>query len=122
MALKEIRNEERITRKGDKFVYIQEREVLLEPDDLLALATRERTKLDEFTNQISSAKSNMKRINDFLSGNKKLIADARKMNDEKFCENCGMNFNIQSNKHLKSDKKKEPFGVLCKNCATKMGL
>lgn len=122
MALKETRNEETIAMKGDKFIYTQERVVELSPEDLLALATRERTKLDEFSQQISTAKSQMKRINDFLSRNKKLIENAKKMDDEKFCEACGMDFSLPANKGMKSDKKKQPYSVLCKNCATKQGL
>jgi RNase P subunit RPR2 len=122
MVLKEIRNEEWIDKTDTKFVYHQIREVLLDDEDLLALVTREKAKLDELSNQISSAKSGIKKVNDFLSKNKKFVELAKKRDAERFCEKCGMDFTLKANKGLRSNKTREPYNTLCKNCATKEGL
>lgn len=122
MTLKEIKNEEWIDKTDKKFVYHQIREVLLDDEDLLALITRERTKLDELSNQITSAKAGIRKVNDFLSKNKKFIELAKKRDSERFCEKCGMDFSLEANKSLKSNKTKEPYALLCKNCAVKEGL
>jgi len=122
MALKEIRNEEWIDKTDKKFVYHQIREVLLDDEDLLALITREKTKLDELSNQISSAKAGIQKINTFLSKNKKFVDIAKKRDAERFCEKCGMDFTLDANKKLVSNKTIEPYKILCKNCAAKEGL
>lgn len=122
MALKEIKNEEWIEKKGDKFRYSQERIVELDAQDFLQLSTRERVKIDEATKQISAAKQTQKRANEFLTKNKKLIELAEKQEKERFCEKCGMDFTLEANKDQRSGKTKSPYNTLCKNCATKEGV
>ena len=122
MVLKEKKNEEEIIQEGDKFVYTQERRVDLEAEDLLQMATRERTKLDEHSKTLEHIRKDMKRINDFLSKNKKLIEAAKTIESQRFCEKCGMDFSLEANKNMKSPKTKEPYKYLCKNCAIKEGL
>ncbi len=120
--LKETKNEQSIQKRGNKFIYTSEREVELEADDILAMATRERVKIDEGTKTISNTKNIMRSANDFLSKHKKIIDEASKLNDKNFCEKCGMDFNLEVNKKNRSNKTKEPYKILCKNCAAKEGL
>ena len=122
MVIKEVKAEQRIEKKGDGFRYYSQSEYSLEAEDLLKMAQNEQVKIAEGSKQISQIKSNMRKANDFLSLNKKIIQAAETLEKERFCQKCGMDFTIEANKDLRTNKTTSIYKVLCKNCAVKEGV
>jgi replication initiation and membrane attachment protein DnaB len=119
--MKILKNVSEIDKKGEKYIYSLVKEYEFEPDEVLNLASNNRVKIDELSKTISNAKQEIRVLNDFLSRNKKLLAEAEKDNSY-LCEKCGMNFRLPVNKGMKSNKTKAPYAQLCKNCVAKEGL
>lgn len=115
--IKEIKNEEKIEQKGNKFLYIQERIVEMDFDDVLAVATKSKVKVEEIKNSIEGMKAESRRAQNFLQKNAKSIGAAKIEAEKQFCEKCGMNFKEKANKKMKSSKTTKVYKVLCKNCA-----
>jgi len=120
--MKQTKNENNLERSGKKFIYSVVKEYEFDPEEVLALASQNRVRIDEITKQISAAKGEQRVLNDFLSKNKKLIQIAKDIDEKRFCEKCGMDFHVPANRNNRSNKTKEPYKVLCTNCATKEGL
>jgi len=122
MVIKEVKAEQRIEKKGDGFRYYSQSEYSLEAEDLLKMAQNEKVKIAEGTKTISTTKQAMRKANDFLSLNKKIIEAAQTIEKERFCQKCGMDFTIEANKSLRTNKTTDIYKVLCKNCAAKEGV
>jgi hypothetical protein len=120
--LKERKNEEKLEKNGNKYVYTQNREVEMDFDDVLQIQTREKMNIEEAKNGLTTLRTKIRKATDFLARNKSLFEEAKKISDQQFCEVCGMDFLLPANKDMKSSKTKKPYQVMCKNCAKKQGL
>jgi len=120
--IKELKNEETIVRKGDKFIFTQIREIELAKDDLLSIATNNRMKVDSLKQEINQIKKNRENAVKFLVKNKRVIEEAKNMEELRYCEKCAMDFDIKENKKFRSQKVKAPYKALCRKCAEKEGI
>ena len=115
--IKELRNDETITKKGSKFIYSQVREVEMDFSDVNAVATRSKHEIDELSRTIKGQKQEIVRKRLFMAKNRKPFAEAVKLAEKQFCQKCGMDF--AKEKNMKSSKTTKVYEVLCKNCAKK---
>jgi len=115
--IKELLNNETITKKGSKFIYSQVREVEMDYNDINAVATRSKHEIDELNRTIKSQRQEILRKRKFLLKNSKVFNEAVKESELEFCNKCGMDFS--KNKNMRSSKTTKIYEVLCKNCAKK---
>ena len=77
--IKELRNDETITKKGSKFIYSQVREVEMDFSDVNAVATRSKHEIDELSRTIKGQKQEIVRKRLFMAKNKKTFVEAVKL-------------------------------------------
>lgn len=120
--MKQTKNESNLEKNGKMFLYRIEKEYEFDANEVLALASQNKIRIDELSKQISSAKDEQRVLNLFLSRNKKLIQQAKEIDDKRFCEKCGMDFGLPANRNNRSEKNNSLYKTLCNNCASKEGL
>ena len=115
--IKELLNNETITKKGSKFIYSQVREVEMDYNDINAVATRSKHEIDELNKTIKGQRKEIVRKRLFMAKNRKPFEAAVKEAEKQFCNKCGMDF--AKNKNERSSKTTKIYEVLCKKCAKK---